>query len=241
MEELHSPHAWQAPAVEDMLQDSKSGLTEAVVMGPGWAVLFYGRQSPGEGLHLGKVWEPMFMLSGAINWVGNLAQLNTNTLSLWEGQQLIVQAITEWCAEARRPGHPHSHLPALLPFKFHNQDRPLQEERLQSTDEHVKEPTCTHQTSHHDQVQVPQHCWDCSQMWQDPWAALNLTPSPLPDCGFESDKSSVSTSSSVSSRYDRSSGSRHKHNGQCCRDPEGHTKINLPVFKDEDKKDAITY
>ena len=37
------PHAWQAPVVEDILQDGKSGLTEAVVMGPGCAILFYGR------------------------------------------------------------------------------------------------------------------------------------------------------------------------------------------------------
>ena len=29
--------------------------------------------------------------------------------------------------------------------------------------------------------------------------------------------------------------------GQCHREPRGHMKINLPVFKDEDKKDAITY
>ena len=50
----HPPHAWQAPVVEDMLQDGKSGLTEAVVTGPGWAILFYGRQSLGERLSLGE-------------------------------------------------------------------------------------------------------------------------------------------------------------------------------------------
>ena len=48
-----SPHAWQAPVVEDMLWDSKSGLTETIIMGPGWAILFYGRQALGEGLCLG--------------------------------------------------------------------------------------------------------------------------------------------------------------------------------------------
>ena len=50
-----SPHAWQVPVVEDMHQDGKSGLTEAVVMGSGWAILSYGRQSLGKGLSLGKV------------------------------------------------------------------------------------------------------------------------------------------------------------------------------------------
>ena len=38
------------PLVEDMLYDARTGLTEAVVTGPGRAVLFYGRHSMGEGL-----------------------------------------------------------------------------------------------------------------------------------------------------------------------------------------------
>ena len=80
------PHAWQVPVVEDMLQDGMSGLTEAVVMGPGWAILFYGRQSLGEGLSLVKVHNAMFTLSGCISWVGKQAQLNTNALSLCKGQ-----------------------------------------------------------------------------------------------------------------------------------------------------------
>ena len=33
--------AWWVPVVEDMVQDCKSGLTEAVVVGPGQAVLFF--------------------------------------------------------------------------------------------------------------------------------------------------------------------------------------------------------
>ena len=37
------PHAWMVPVVEDMLQEARAGLTEAVVIGPGRAILFYGR------------------------------------------------------------------------------------------------------------------------------------------------------------------------------------------------------
>ena len=114
------PHAWQVPVTEDMLWDGKSGLTEAFVMGPGWAILFYGRQSLGEGLNLGEAWDTMFMLSGTIRWVGKQAQLNANALSLREGWWLIAQAITGWCIEARGPGHHHSHPPVLLPFRFCN-------------------------------------------------------------------------------------------------------------------------
>ena len=43
-------HSWTAPLMEDILHDAKTSLTEAVVIGPGRAALFYGRQSMGEGL-----------------------------------------------------------------------------------------------------------------------------------------------------------------------------------------------
>ena len=43
-------HSWMAPVVEDMLQEARAGLTEAVVTGPGRTILFYGRHLMGEGL-----------------------------------------------------------------------------------------------------------------------------------------------------------------------------------------------
>ena len=48
------PHAWIVPLVEDMLCHGRTSLAKAVVMGPGRAVLFYGRWSLGEGLSLGE-------------------------------------------------------------------------------------------------------------------------------------------------------------------------------------------
>ena len=48
-----------------MLHHGRTGLTEAVVMGPGRAVLFYGRWSLGEGLSLGEVRDATFTLTGA--------------------------------------------------------------------------------------------------------------------------------------------------------------------------------
>ena len=48
------PHTWTVPLVEDMLCHGRTGLTKAVVMGPGRAILFYGRWSLGEGPSLGK-------------------------------------------------------------------------------------------------------------------------------------------------------------------------------------------
>ena len=102
-----SPHAWMAPMVEDMLHHSKTGLPEAVVMGPGNAILFCRRQSLGEGLSWVR-WETAFTLTGADSWVGKSAHLATNPITIWEGQQVIAQAITECQIEARGPGHPHS-------------------------------------------------------------------------------------------------------------------------------------
>ena len=40
-------HTWTAPQVEDMLHNARIGLTKAIVMGPGMAILFYGRHSLG--------------------------------------------------------------------------------------------------------------------------------------------------------------------------------------------------
>ena len=38
-------HTWTVPVVEDMLRDIRAGLTEAIVIGPGKVILFYGRCS----------------------------------------------------------------------------------------------------------------------------------------------------------------------------------------------------
>ena len=43
------PHAWTAPVVEDMLQEARAGLTEAVVIGTGRAILFMGKTFNGGG------------------------------------------------------------------------------------------------------------------------------------------------------------------------------------------------
>ena len=234
------PHAWQAPVVEDMLWDGKSGLTEVVVTGPGHAILFYGRWSLGEGLSFGKAWDTTFMLSGAISWVGKQAQLNTNAISLLEGQWLITQAIIEWCIEARGPRHPHSLPPASPPFSFCKQDESPWGVKLPTATELLEVPRCTHLASYHEWGWALQCSWDCGHRWWNPWAAPTLSPSPSPDHGFESDGSSVSTSSSVSSRSDRSGGLGHQYCGQHHWEPRGHVKINLLIFKDENKKGTVT-
>ena len=45
----------------------------------------------------------------------------------------------------------------------------------------------------------------------------------------------------ISSRPDRSDGSWHSQRGRWHQEDGAHMKINLPVFKDKDAKDAVTY
>ena len=79
------PHAWIAPLVEDMLCYGRTGLTKAIVMSLGRAVLFYGRWSMGEGLSLGEARDTAFTLTGAGTWVSKPVYLATDPLTIQEG------------------------------------------------------------------------------------------------------------------------------------------------------------
>ena len=173
----------------------------------------------------------MFTLSGAISWVGKEAQFNANAVSHWEGQWLIAQAITEWCIEARGPRHLCFILPASPLFSFHNQDEPPWEVRLPTAEEWLAVPRCNHWVLYHEWGQALQCCQDHGHRQWDPWAALTPSPSPSLDHRLESDRSSVSTSSSVSSRSNRSGGSRHWHYGYAARRPEVTWKSICPSLR----------
>ena len=80
-------HSWMAPLVEDMLQEARAGLTEAVVTSPGRAILFYGRCSMGEGLRADEARDATFLLTGAGTWVGKLAYLTAQPNDNTRGQK----------------------------------------------------------------------------------------------------------------------------------------------------------
>ena len=71
-------HSWMTPVIEDMLREARAGLMEAVVVGPGKAILFYGRHSLGEGLKADEARDAAFLLTGAGAWVGKLAYLTAS-------------------------------------------------------------------------------------------------------------------------------------------------------------------
>ena len=218
------------PVIKDILWHGRTDLIEAVLMGLGSAVLFYGRWSLGEGLSIGKVRDAAFIFMGAGTWVGKLAHLAANPLTIWEGWWVIAQAITKCWVGARGPGHPLSHPTTPQPFRFYCGDESLREKC-------VEDASFDHWPSLHKPLQGR----DCEWWQRNLRPMLPQSPSPSPDCGFKSDRSSVLTSLSVLSQSDRSEGSWHPHCGKCQREPRGHMKINLPIFKDEDTKDAITY
>ena len=78
-------HSWMAPLVEDMLCDARTGLTKAVVTGPGKAVLFYRRHSMGEGLTMDKARDAAFLLTGDGMWVGKSAYLTADPMTTQRG------------------------------------------------------------------------------------------------------------------------------------------------------------
>ena len=96
-------HSWIAPLVEDMLQEARTGLTEAVVIGPGRAVLFYGRHLMGEGLKADEARDAAFLLTGAGTWVGKVTYLTTNPMIIQEGKRAISQATSDNRVKARGP------------------------------------------------------------------------------------------------------------------------------------------
>ena len=112
------PHAWTAPVVGDMLQEARAGLTEAVVIGPRRAILFYGRHSMGEGLKADKARDATFLLTGAGMWVGKLAYLTADPMTIPEGRRAIGQAILDNRVKVRGPGCPRVNPLGQQPFKF---------------------------------------------------------------------------------------------------------------------------
>ena len=88
---------------------------EAVVVGPGKAIIFYGRHSLGEGL---KADEARGTSPGAGAWVGKWAYLTANPMTLQEGKRAIACAVSDHGVKARGPGHPRVNPPAQPPFRF---------------------------------------------------------------------------------------------------------------------------
>ena len=219
-------HAWMPPVVEDVLQETRAGLMEAVIIGQGRAILFYGRHSMGEGLKADEARDAAFLLTGAGTWVGKLPYLTINPMTLQEGK---ARAISDHRVKARGPGHPRVNPPAQQPFRFNtSRASPPGDQSAHEVPKDRQTPRWPFHGQGHNRRRIDQRP-------QSP-----RFPSPLPDQGFERNRSSISTVSFISSQLDCSDGSVHSRWGRRHRE-ETRMKINLPIFKDEDAKDAVTY
>ena len=223
-------HSWMASLVEDMLCDARTRLTKAVVIGPGRAVLFYGRCSMGEGLTMDEARDATFLFTGACMWVGKSAYLATDPMTIQEGRRAIAQAISDCRVKVRGPGCCCVNPLAQQPFWFD----PLRGFPLKDASG-VGGSNC--QPSLH----WPSRGRECNRHQRDQRPSSPRFPSPSPDCGFESNWSSLSMASLILSRSDRSEGSQCPRRGRWHQEDGACMKITLPIFKDEDAKDAVTY
>ena len=152
----------------------------------------------GEGLRVDEARDATFLLTGAGKWVGKSAYLTTNPMTIQEGKRAIAQAVLDNRVKVRGPGHPWVNLPAQQSFKFNTQRTSP-----------PKDVSRDYGSDNQQTPQRPSQGQGSNRRLRDqqPWSPR--FPSPSPDCGFESDRSSLSTASSISSWSDHSDGSRH--------------------------------
>ena len=175
-----------------------------------------------------KARDAVFLITGDGTWVGKPAYLTTDPTMLPEGKRAITHAISDQRVKARGPGCPRVNLPAQQPFRFNISrtsppgDPPTQVEPEGST------PRRPFRDQGHNRRR------------RDQRPRMPRIPSLSPDRGFKSNQSSKSVASSMSSQSDCSNRSGCSRCSRRHRE-ETHMKINLPIFKDEDAKDVVTY
>ena len=157
----------------------------------------------GEGLTADEATDAAFLLTGAGTWVGKLAYITANPMTIQKGRRAIAQAISDNRVKARGPGHSCVNLPAQQPFWFNVlRNSPLKDMPGDGSSDYLPSP-----------CRPPRGCKH-NRRWRDQRPQLPRFPLPSPDCGFESDRSSLSMASSMSSRSDCSDGSRHSRQGR---------------------------
>ena len=72
----------------------------------------------GEGLKVDEARDAAFLLTGAGTWVGKLAYLTADPMTLHEGKRAITQAVSDHRVKARGPGHLQVNPLAQQPFRF---------------------------------------------------------------------------------------------------------------------------
>ena len=141
---------------------------------------------------------PHFSSQRAGTWVEKATYLTTDPMTIQEGKGAVAQAISDNRVKARVPGHPCANPPTQQPFQFNaHRASPLTDVSGDCVSDYL-------QTPHHSS-----RGQECNRRRRDQRPQPPRFPSPSLDCGFESDRSSLSMTSSMSSRSDCSDRSRH--------------------------------
>ena len=146
-----------------------------------------------EGLRADGARDATFLITGAGTWVGKLAYLTADPMTIHEGRRAIAQAISDNRVKARGPRHPCVNLLAHQPFHFN----PL---RNFPPKDMLRDDSSNYPPSPH----RPSRGCKCNSQWGDHRPQLPRFPLPSLDHGFESDRSLLSTMSSMLSWSDHS-------------------------------------
>ena len=224
-------HSWMAPLMEDMLHDARTGLTEAVVIGPGRAVLFYGRCSMGEHLTADETRDAASLLTGVGTWVGKLAYLTADPMTIKESWWAIAQAIMDYQVKVREPGYPHVNLLAQQPFRFDPPERLHYEGCLWG----MVAPIINHHHLGHWEAKNATDVWETKGL-------CHLSSPYLPQImGLRATGVHYQWLPQCHLGMTGEMGPNIPDEGDGTREDGAHMKVNLPIFKDEDAKDAVTY
>ena len=101
-------HALNVLLIADILQEAcpRDHITEAVVLAPGEAILFFGRCLCNGGLLYCDAQDIDHGLRCSVMWTGRTAQVEVTANTIQEGHRAIVNAVLETKMNARGPGHP---------------------------------------------------------------------------------------------------------------------------------------
>ena len=95
----------------------------------------------GEDLTADEARDATFLLTWAGTWVGKLAYLATDPMTIQEGWWAITQAVTDCWVKVRRPGHPHVNPLAQQPFRFdHLRGSPIKDTSGDGGSDHQPSP-----------------------------------------------------------------------------------------------------
>ena len=235
------PHAWTSLLIADMFQDGlEEQITDAVVLAPIEVVLFFGWQLLGERLPLDEVRDFGFHLGGPVNWAGSEAQVEMMVSTVQEGHQDITDTIIEKWTKAREQGHlwwtmKSSQTPTAA-YNIKKWMQGLEEDASEADLRHNKMSDCETE-----QKNVHPYWLSGSRGWHRRQGAQQL-PRDTSDGQVHSSGGGSSDQGSKWCSHPSTMTRGSRESNQAGRTERGwRVKVNLPIFKDNMTKDAVTY